>query len=108
MTKRIAVLAVCSLLLPTLPGCVAAIGNSGGGWRDMPATAKPLLQEKVEAARRIVELQQRKLDELRNRHAAGAVAADAVVDAEIAVEEARLRLLDCRAELQAMEGKKAN
>lgn len=99
-------LVTLSLLLLTLPSCVAAIGNRGSTWNTLPASARPLMQEKVEAARRVVELCQRKCDALKAQHESGQVDMHTLTDAEIAVEEARIRLLDCRATLQAMEGSK--
>jgi hypothetical protein len=106
MLPRMLKPAVSVLLLLCLPACVAAIGNKGATWNSLPASAKPLLQEKIEAARRIVELRQQRLDSLRSAQQAGRVDEATVAEAEIAVEEARIRLLDCRAQLQALEGHK--
>ena len=103
-------LRACSLaslaLLAVLPGCVAAIGNTGYGLGSYPKSTAPLLEERVEAARRIVELRQQHLDLLRKQQEAGRGEATAVIDAEIAVEEARLRLLQCRADLSAIRDRK--
>jgi hypothetical protein len=89
-----------------LPGCVAAIGNTGYGPHHYPPSTAPILQEQVTAANRVVELRQRRLDTLRQLNAAGTADAAALLEAEIQVEEARIRLLECRAELSAVESKK--
>jgi hypothetical protein len=102
MIRTACILALCL----ALPGCVAAIGNRGYGPVSYPPSTMPLLQERVDAARRIVELRQRQLDELRRVGEAGGVSTTTVVEAEIAVEEARLRLLECRAELSAVEARR--
>jgi len=97
---------VLALLFLTLPGCVAAIGNTGYGLHAYPSTAAPLLQERVSAANRIVELRQRQLDTMRDQAQSGKVGADAVIAAEIELEEAKLHLVECRIDLSAAEGKK--
>jgi outer membrane protein TolC len=89
-----------------LPGCVAAIGNSGYGFRAYPPSTASILRERVDSANRIVELRQRRLDELRVQSQSGAATTSSVTEAEILLEEARLRLLECRAELRATEPKK--
>lgn len=98
--------AICVLLLLTLPSCIAAIGNRGGIYDSASTSSLPLLREKVAALRRIVELQKEKAGDLRSLHEAGRADASSVADAEIALEEANIRLLDCRAELQALEARK--
>ena len=50
-----------------------------------------------------VELRQRQLDELRKQRDAGRASDAEITGAEIAVEEARLRLLECRAQLLAVQ-----
>lgn len=93
------------LLLLVLPSCVAAIGNTGlSGFTSSPA-AVPLLQQKVEGARRIVALRQRRFDELETRRAAGQVELGTVLDAEIALEQAKLDLLDLQIALQGAQQK---
>lgn len=94
---------LCGFLLAFLPGCVAAIGNTGYGAGSYPKSAMPLLQQRVESAQRIVELRQRHADDLMSRQGAGTVDATTVANAQIAVEEARLVLLQCRAELSALQ-----
>jgi hypothetical protein len=95
-----------ALLFLTLPGCVAAIGNTGYGLHAYPSAAAPLLQERVSVANRIVELRQRKLDTLRALAQTGRVGDDASIAAEVELEEAKLRLVECRIDLSAAEGKK--
>lgn len=92
------------LLLLALPSCFAMIGNSGTFY-SLPDTASPLLREKVVAAERILQLRQQKLDELRAQFQAGRMDEQSLTDAEIAVEEARIQLLQFRAELQALESR---
>lgn len=94
---------VVAASLLALPACVAAIGNKGYRYGTMPAASRALLEERVESARRVVELRQRRLDELRLQSEAGRVGADELAEAEIQVEEARIRLLQFRAELLAVE-----
>ncbi|MGE0142762.1 MAG: hypothetical protein AB7I19_19090 [Planctomycetota bacterium] len=89
------------LLLSSLPACVAAIGNRSGSNWSLSQNAVPLVSEKVEAARRVVELCERRLGEVRSLHEAGRSDTMALIDAEIAVEEARIMLLQFRAELEA-------
>jgi hypothetical protein len=93
-------------LFLVVPGCVAAIGNTGFGPHQYPPATAPLLQERVTAATRVVELRQRRLDALRQQSAAGTADTATLIEAEIQVEEARIRLLECRAELSAVETKK--
>jgi hypothetical protein len=95
-----------ALLFLTLPGCVAAIGNTGYGLHAYPSAAAPLLQERVSVANRIVELRQRKLDTLRALAQGGRIGDDAAIAAEVELEEAKLRLVECRIDLSAAEGKK--
>jgi hypothetical protein len=97
---------VLGLLFVALPGCVAAIGNTGYGLHTYPSAAAPLLQERVSAANRIVELRQRLLDTLRDLAKNSRVGDDAVIAAEIELEEAKLHLVECRIDLNAAEGKK--
>jgi len=94
------------LLLLCLPSCVAAIGNRGVSSFTPTRASVPLLQEKIEGARRIVALRQRRVDELESRRAAGQVEVSAVIDAEIALEQAKLDLLDLRIALQGVESDK--
>jgi hypothetical protein len=93
-------------LLLVLPGCVAAIGNTGYGLHAYPSAAAPLLQERVAAATRIVELRQRQLDTLRDLFQNGRTGGDAVIAVEVELEEAKLRLCECRIDLNAAEAKK--
>lgn len=96
---------VTVLLLLTLPSCVAAIGNTGlSGFSSSPA-AVPMLQQKVEGARKIVALRQRRFDELETRRAAGQVELGTVLDAEIALEQAKMDLLDLQIALQGAQQK---
>jgi hypothetical protein len=94
-----------ALLVLTLPGCVAAIGNTGYGMHSYPYAAAPLLQERVAAATRIVDLRQRQLDTLRAQAQGGNATADAVNAVEVQLEEAKLRLIECRIDLSAAEAK---
>jgi hypothetical protein len=89
--------------LLVLPSCVAAIGNTGMSPFSNSPAAVPLLQQKVEGARKIVALRQRRFDELETRRAAGQVELGAVLDAEIALEEAKLALLDLQMTLQSAQ-----
>jgi hypothetical protein len=95
-----------ALLFLTLPGCVAAIGNTGYGMHAYPTAAAPLLQERVAAANRIVELRQRQLDVMRDLAQNGKAGPDVVIAAEIWLEEAKLRVIECRIDLSAAEAKK--
>lgn len=92
---------VLLMALSFLPACVAAIGNRSHSNWNLPQSAAPLLQEKADAARRVLELCERRLSEVRSLHEAGRSDTMALIDAEIAVEEARIRLLQFRAELEA-------
>lgn len=103
MKRLLASVLLTSLL--TLPSCVAAIGNSGYGGVYNTKMARSLLEQRVTSAQRIVELRQQNLDDLRTRSAAGQIENRTVIEAEIALEEARMALLDCRAQLDAA-GKK--
>lgn len=94
------------LFLLALPSCVLAVGNTGYGPGSFPHSTEPMLQERVDAARRVVELQERKLALLRQQREAGSGREAEVVDAEIAVEQAKLKLSECRAELTAVQTKK--
>ena len=94
------------LLLFSLPGCVAAIGNTGyGEFGSWPKSTIPLLQERVDAARRIVELREQQLATLQSSMAAGRSEGSSVLEAQIEVEHAKLLLLQCRAELSAAEAR---
>ncbi len=92
-----------ALLLLILPSCVAAIGNSATGVPSLPRSTEPLLAEKVQAAERVVVLREQKLDQVRGLANAAAAPSIDVVDAEIELQEAKIRLLQLRAELQAMK-----
>lgn len=91
----------CAFLLTalTLPGCVAAIGNTGyaGSW----PRSRALLEQRTASAQRIVDLRQQRLDELRTLQAAGRGDASITITAEIELEESRMVLLDCKAQLEA-------
>jgi hypothetical protein len=89
-----------------LTGCVASIGNRGPYGGPWPASTQPILQERVASASRIVELRQRRLDEMRTQFANGSLDGAALAGAEIDLEEAKLRLLECRADLSAAESAK--
>lgn len=89
------------LFLLPLTGCIAAIGNTGTEARAATPALRAISREKLEVAARIVTLCERQRDELRVLHDAGRGDARAVVEAEIRLEEARLRVLDLRAEAAA-------
>jgi len=95
--------AVAIVLLLSLPSCIAAIGNKGVGWDDLPASALPLVREKVDALKRIVDLRQQHLDNQRTLFEAARGDGTSVAEAEIALQEAKIRLLDARAGLQVLE-----
>src|SRR5262245_51673486 len=95
-----------ALLVLTLPGCVAAIGNTGYGMHSYPHAAAPLLQERVAAAHRIVELRQAQLDNLRAQMKAGRATDDVVGVVEVQVEEATLQWIECRIDLEAAQARK--
>jgi hypothetical protein len=97
--------AVAVVLLLSLPSCIAAIGNKGVGWDEVPASALPLVRDKVDALKRIVDLRQQQLDNQRTALEAGRGDATTVAGAEIELQEAKIRLLDARVELQALEGR---
>ena len=92
-----------ALLLLILPSCVAAIGNSATGVPSLPRSTEPLLAEKVQAAERVVTLREQKLDVLRSLRESGRAGDAEMVDAEIELQESKIRLLQLRAELQAMK-----
>ncbi|MFN6147020.1 MAG: hypothetical protein ACK5AL_11730 [Planctomycetota bacterium] len=98
------VVAVAFLCLLPVTGCIAAIGNRGAQARAMTPAARAIVREKIAAADRIVALRQQNLDRLRADSQTGVVAAKDVMEAELQLEEARLRLLDLRAELAAADG----
>lgn len=95
--------AVVFPLLCVLPmaSCIAAIGNRGAQAREMTPAARAIVREKIAAAERIVALRQQNVDRLRAESQNGVAGANAVMEAELQLEEARLRLLDLRAELAA-------
>jgi|688.fasta_scaffold471352_1 hypothetical protein len=101
--KRSVVAVACLCLLP-FTGCIAAIGNRGAQARAMTPATRAIVREKIAAAERIVALRQQNLDRLRADSQTGVVAAKDVMEAELQLEEARLRLLDLRAELAAADG----
>mgnify|MGYP001199960375 FL=1 len=94
------------LLCACLPGCVAAIGNTGYQDSRYEAIHKPLLVERVAAAQRIVELRTASLEQVRALQQEGKATASDAWQAEILLEEAKLVLLDCRAALQSAESRK--
>jgi hypothetical protein len=89
------------LLLLSLTSCIAAIGNSGGEARARTPAARAIAREKVAAAEKVVALRQQQIDNLRMLNNSGRADAAALTEAEIQLEEARLRLLDLRAEVAA-------
>lgn len=89
------------LLLLPLSGCIAAIGNRGSQAHELNPATRAIVREKITAAERIVALRQQNVDNLRQLHQAGRGDGNQLVEAEIQLEEARLRLLDLRAELAA-------
>lgn len=95
---------VLAAFLLVLPGCVAAIGNTGFGPHSYSKEAAPLLRERVAAATRIVELRQQELAAAREQLKAGR-SAEAAVAAEILLEEAKLQLIACRIDLAAAEAR---
>jgi hypothetical protein len=98
--KRSTVVVAFLCLLP-VTGCIAAIGNRGAQAREMTPAARAIVREKIAAAERIVALRQQNLDRLRAEAQTGVVGPKDVMEAELQLEEARLRLLDLRAELAA-------
>jgi hypothetical protein len=92
-------------LLLVLPACVAAIGNTGFGPHSWSCAPASMLQERVAAASRIVELRQRQLDDVRELQRAGRSGPDAAFAAEILLEEAKLRMIECRLDLAAAEAR---
>ena len=105
-TRLLSVPLAASLLL--LPACVAAIGNSASGVPSLPRSTEPLLAEKVQAAERIVTLREQKLDQLRAQAEGGRVSEDQVLDAQIALQEAKIRQLQLRAELAALRARQGD
>ncbi len=102
MLRSLALGALCAIL----PGCVAAIGNTGYGSTVYSKAATPLLEQRVAAAQRIVDLRQANLEVLRTLQESGKVGSSDLWQAEIAVEEARLVLLGCKADLDVASRKK--
>lgn len=90
-----------AILLWSLTSCVAAIGNKGNPGVTAPKVAASILAEQVEVARRIVDLRERQVEEVRLQRDAGRAGTIPFVEAQIALEEARLRLLCYRAELES-------
>jgi hypothetical protein len=97
MFRTLSLTALCFVL----PGCVAAIGNTGYQDAKYDKQDRPLLEERVAAAQRIVDLRSANLENLRTLHQAGRGDASALMQAEIELEQAKLVLLDCKAALQA-------
>ncbi|MCU0866928.1 MAG: hypothetical protein MUC36_24345 [Planctomycetes bacterium] len=89
------------LFLLPLSGCIAAIGNRGTQARELNPATRTIVREKIAAAERIVALRQQQVDQLRELNRAGQGSASSLTEAEIQFEEARLRLLELRAELAA-------
>ena len=91
-----------NLTADTLVAVATAPGRGGVGIVRVSGPAvRAIGREKLEVATRIVTLCERHRDELRLLHDAGRVDARAVMEAEIRLEEARLRVLDLRAEAAA-------
>ncbi|MBK8979095.1 MAG: hypothetical protein IPM29_24640 [Planctomycetes bacterium] len=99
--RKSGLLAVLSLALLALPSCVLAVGNSASGVGGFPTTTLPLLQQKIEAAERIVALREQAVAHARELREAGRTPDD--MAAEIHLEEARIQLLQFRAELLAVQ-----
>ena len=89
-----------------LTSCVAAIGNKGYTSFDLPKSTAPFLEEKVDVARRVVQLRKRKYERMRMQIDSGRGSPVDALEAEIEVEEARIRLLQFRAELEAVLSRK--
>ena len=98
---EVSAVVVAFLCLLPVTGCIAAIGNRGAQAREMTPAARAIVREKIAAAERIVALRQQNLDRLRAEAQTGVVGPKDVMEAELQLEEARLRLLDLRAELAA-------
>ncbi|MGA0868851.1 MAG: TolC family protein [Planctomycetota bacterium] len=93
------------VLVAFLPSCVAAIGNTGGGI-SMRAESLPFLEERISSAERIVQIRERALGQLQSEFEAGRGSVGDLAEAEIAVEEARIRLSMFRAEAAGVRGRK--
>jgi predicted outer membrane protein len=89
------------LFLLPLTGCIAAIGNRGTQARELNPATRSIVREQIVAAERIVALRQQQLDSLRQLAQVGRGDSNQLIEAEIQLEEARLRLLELRAELAA-------
>ena len=97
--------ACLGVLLLVLPSCIAAIGNEATGWNEMPTTALPMMREKVDVLNRIVAMRQRRLDDARSLIQAGRGGQAEVDAADIELAEAQLRLIEARAQVQALEAR---
>jgi hypothetical protein len=95
------------LFLLPLTGCIAAIGNRGTQVRELNPAERAICREKIDAAERIVALRQQQVDDLRALHESGRTDQGKLQEAAIQLEEARLRLLDLRAELAADSDKQS-
>ena len=93
------------VLLLMLPSCIAAIGNKATGWGETPTSALPVLREKVDVLSRIVALRQQQFDEVKSLVSAGRAGSVEALEAEIKLSEAKLRLLEARTEVQAVEAR---
>jgi len=93
------------VLLLSLPSCIAAIGNKGNGWGEVPTSALPMLREKVDVLSRVVALRQQQFDDVKSLVAASRAGSVEAAEAEIKLAEAKLRLLEARAEVQAVESR---
>lgn len=82
---------VAALLSLSLGSCVATSDQSATAKRPGSTTVE-VLDKQVESARRVVELLELRLESQRALAAAGRDHAIDLIDAEIAVEEARIRL----------------
>lgn len=96
------------LFLLPLTSCIAAIGNRGSTTPDLNPATRAICLEKIAAAERIVALRQQQVDNLRSLTQAGRGDQNQLQEAEIQLEEARLRLLDYRAELAADSEQRAS
>lgn len=101
LSLRVALLA----LVVSLPSCVAAIGNRGGGGGGMTAESLPFLEERIHSAERILQIRERALDQLQNEFEAGRASTAQMAEAQVAVEEARIRLSLFRAEAAGLRGR---
>lgn len=93
------------LILSTLPSCVASIGNEHGMPEPRSRASEALLQEQIEAAKRIIELREQSLELTRSLASAGHGASTDAIEAEIELLEARIRLFDLRLELRAAQAR---